>query len=74
MRSFKFPLDSHIRHKKSGGIYQIKLTPDKGRLEATSQPAYGYESDDGTVWLRSQTEMEDGRFEFYQMPVEGIAQ
>lgn len=61
---FLYARESHVRHKKTQGIYKIVITPDKGRLEATGEPAYFYESlDDGLVWARGQVMMEDGRFE-----------
>lgn len=70
---FLFPLGTHVRHKKTGGIYSIVLTPTVGRLEATNEPAYSYTSvDGGPVWHRSQTEMEDGRFETYLIPTHPI--
>jgi hypothetical protein len=51
-----------IRHAK-GGLYKINAVPDSRRLEHNNQPFYEYESiDDGQTWLRSQAEMEDGRF------------
>lgn len=51
-----------IMHQR-GGLYQIKKIPDDRRLEHNNEPFYEYESmDDGKVWLRSQSEMEDGRY------------
>jgi hypothetical protein len=62
-----FPISTHVRHVKTGGVYEILITPDKGKLEATGEPAYSY-SDGGTVWHRRQVEMEDGRFEAHHLP------
>lgn len=67
-----FNLAASIRHKKTGGIYTIQITPDKGRLEATNEPAYAYQGQDGVIWFRSQTEMEDGRFEPYLLPTSAL--
>jgi hypothetical protein len=71
---FLFPLNSHVRHKKTGGVYEIKATPEKAHLEATGKPAYFYEGEDGKVWARDQTLMEDGRFEAILTPVAAIGQ
>lgn len=61
----RFPLYSYVRHIKSGGVYQILDLPSDNRLESTGEPAYGYRDikGSGPKWQRSQTEMEDGRFE-----------
>lgn len=51
-----------VEHRK-GGRYRIKKTPDGRRLEDNNEPFYEYESmGDGQVWIRCQSEMEDGRF------------
>lgn len=61
-----FQVDQYVKHVKSGGVYVITMTPDRGRLEATNTPAYSYTSiAGGPVWHRAQTEMEDGRFEVW---------
>lgn len=58
----KFARKSNLLHVKSQSVYKILETPAKARVEATGEPAYFYEASDGTVWARSQLEMEDGRF------------
>jgi hypothetical protein len=65
----KFDRASVVRHIKSAGLYVIVLGPHLVKIEATAQPAYAYRAlqNDGTptgaLWVRSQAEMEDGRFE-----------
>jgi hypothetical protein len=71
--SAKFPTETFVQHHK-GGVYKIKFTPEKARLEATGEPAYIYEAADGAIWARSQVEMEDGRFMPYLEPVPTIQQ
>ena len=62
--NFLFPAESFIFHKKTGGTYEILITPDVGRLEATNTPAYAYRCIvSKLVWFRERAEMEDGRFE-----------
>lgn len=64
-----------VEHVKTGGVYRIVHTPATCRLEANNEPAYAYQavwvvsSRGGTIdltdkplWVRCQTEMEDGRF------------
>lgn len=58
----RFPLGSSLRHKK-GGRYRVIGTPDTCRIEKTLEPAYAYISEEGAIWFRPQSEMEDGRFE-----------
>lgn len=61
---FLYAVGSHVRHKKTGGIYEVKIGPDEGRLEATGAPAYSYRDiNGGPIWHRHYSEMEDGRFE-----------
>lgn len=62
MLNFKFAHSVYVKHVKSGGVYQIVGTPDVFRIEGTNAPAYAYKGGDGTVWIRPQAEMEDGRF------------
>jgi hypothetical protein len=69
----RFLRDSYVRHRK-GGVYKIRLTPVNVKLEATAEPAYVYEAEDGSIWCRSQVEMEDGRFTEYLEPVAAIYQ
>jgi hypothetical protein len=62
--TFRFAQDSQVRHRKTGGVYAILITPDVGRLESSNTPAYSYQDvQGGPVWHRCQVEMEDGRFE-----------
>lgn len=60
----KFAFDDIVVHRK-GGRYRITGLPDRYRLESTGEPAYAYVAADGrdlTIWVRAQSEMEDGRF------------
>jgi len=61
----KFEAGDHVEHLKSGGHYRILGTPDIYQLEATGESAYAYRktAEDARIWVRCQTEMEDGRFE-----------
>lgn len=69
-----FPRMSLVRHKKTRGLYRIMIDASYGRIEATNEPAYGYVSwlpatlENIVLWIRPQSEMEDGRFEL--MPEE----
>lgn len=48
----------------NGGTYKILNAPDHRKLEHCAEPFYEYESiTNGKVWVRCQSEMEDGRFE-----------
>ena len=68
----RFALHDILSHRK-GGIYQVIGTPDIYRLEATREPAYAYrEMPDGVVWVRAQSEMEDGRFERIARPARAM--
>lgn len=62
----KFPRWSVLLHKKSEAQYHVLAVPDsRYRLEATNEPFYTYvllSEPGGTIWLRTQSEMEDGRF------------
>ena len=56
-----FSIGSVIRHKKTGGPYQVI---GLAKIEATLEMAYVYESrQTHDYWIRPQAEMEDGRFE-----------
>jgi len=62
----KFEIGSRLLHLNSRKEYFILVGPDQAILEATDEPAYIYS--DGqepadVIWVRSQKEMEDGRFE-----------
>lgn len=59
----KFAVGDPVIHVKSRKPYIIRHLPTHNRLESTGEPAYGYSNGDGINWWRSQTEMEDGRFE-----------
>ena len=63
-----FPRNSKIRHR-NGSVYEVLLLPtDALRVEATQELAYAYWSAkpkkgaERTIWIRPQTEVEDGRF------------
>jgi hypothetical protein len=70
--SQRFNTGDAIWHLRSKTIYFIKGTPDVYRLEATNEPAYlymGMPEDDKPlppIWVRSQKEMEDGRFIMFE--------
>lgn len=52
-----------VEHVGTGNIYRIQRVPDDRLLEHSVDPFYEYESiEDGQIWIRSQSEMEDGRF------------
>lgn len=61
-----------VTHVKTNGVYHIVLTPDDCRIEATGEPAYAYRAyvtnaagdvvEGKEIWIRGQTEMEDGQF------------
>jgi hypothetical protein len=72
----KFRRKQLVKHIKTGGVYRIVHTPETCRLEAFNAPAYAYQAvwivssrggqinlTDKPLWVRGQTEMEDGRFE-----------
>lgn len=51
-----------VRHR-NGGIYKIIRKPDDRLLEDCGEPFYEYEDvQSGQIWVRRQSEMEDGRF------------
>jgi hypothetical protein len=63
-RPFKFVLGDNLTHYK-GGAYKIVGLPDNFVIEATREPAYAYRSmkfSHSPIIIRSQKEMEDGRF------------
>lgn len=65
----KYPRMTLVRHKKTRGLYRIFIDPSYAKIEATGEPAYGYcvEGDlQATLWIRPQSEMEDGRFEIVE--------
>jgi hypothetical protein len=62
MTTAKFHVDQILQHRK-GGLYRIVRTPDARKLEYCAEAFYEYESlQNNTIWLRCQSEMEDGRF------------
>lgn len=71
----KFKRKQLVEHVKTGGVYRIVHTPATCRLEANNEPAYAYrlvhfrddaiialDVLDAPIWVRGQSEMEDGRF------------
>lgn len=63
-KGFLFKRNDLVNHYK-GGKYAIMGTPDEYVIEATREPAYAYRSITyplGPIVIRSQKEMEDGRF------------
>jgi len=73
-----FPKNTIVRHKKTDELYRVVFTPIECRIESTGEPAYAYEGNIGGVeyggvkWIRSQAEMEDGRFEHTGQMVEDV--
>ena len=71
-----FPQWSKVQHVATGHIYEIVISADEGRLEATDIQAYGYRAEDSDadprVWFRTQAEMEDGRFIRCGFPPRGV--
>ncbi len=54
-----------VLHEKSGKLYRIMQSPASMVLESTGERAYAYQAyknADLRIWVRSQAEMEDGRF------------
>lgn len=61
----KFKPFQKVLHLKTDAVYFIIGTPDKLILERTTEPAYAYqeyENPNAKIWIRCQSEMEDGRF------------
>lgn len=80
----KFRRKQLVVHLKTGGAYRIVHTPETCRLEASNEPAYAYQAvwivssrggqinlTDKPLWVRGQTEMEDGRFSAHTPPADG---
>ena len=59
----KFEVNQLVKHK-DGNLYRILEIPTKhNRLEYCDEPYYKYVSiSDDVTWIRSASEMEDGRF------------
>ncbi len=60
---FLFKETDVVKHVKSNGDYMILNTDTV--LEATGEPAYAYQKwgePDAPIYVRSKSEMEDGRF------------
>lgn len=74
-----FQVQQTVMHVKSRTVYKIIGTPKEGYvIEGTQQPAYLYQSDCDplfrcTIWIRPQSEMEDGRFHLATQPVPSSA-
>lgn len=74
----KFSIGEIVVHK-NGGNYSILGLPDLYRLEESGKPAYAYRklahdgSLVGSIWIRAQDVMEDGRFTSLSAIVLGIA-
>lgn len=65
----KFQMKQVVRHERTGREYTIVGTPDRLRLEVACRPAYAYTQGEGElIWIRPQSQMEDGRF----VPVDDI--
>ncbi len=65
----KFRHGERIRHTTTGAVYRIVDLPSRCRIAAPAEPAYSYclaRDPDITLWVRPQTEVEDGRFESVQ--------
>jgi hypothetical protein len=61
----KFKVNELVKHKK-GGLYNILQVPCEHRiLEDTQETFYVYMDKDAIEWVRSKTQMEDGRFIFW---------
>jgi hypothetical protein len=59
----KFKVGDIVVHLASERKYVIVGCPDKYRIESNNQLAYVYHFIEGDWhWVRSQSEMEDGRF------------
>jgi hypothetical protein len=59
----KFKIGDIVLHLASERKYVIAGCPDQYRIESSNQLAYVYHSIAGDWhWVRSQSEMEDGRF------------
>lgn len=72
MEKAKFKVGSFVRHR-NGGVYFITRNPDDGYvMEETLEPRYEYAPviPHGTIkgFSRSQSKMEDGRFELIPNP------
>jgi hypothetical protein len=58
----RFHVGQILQHRK-GGLYRILRLPDDRTLEYCKEAFYEYEAlRNNTVWIRCQSEMEDGRF------------
>ena len=63
-----FQAFDRLVHKKSSNMYSIIGTPNEYRIETTGEPAYAYRrcddiyEKDRRIWVRGQSEMEDGQF------------
>lgn len=64
----KFAAGSSVLHLKSRGVYDIVFTPEQLVIERTWEPAYAYAAH-GSIVVRPQAEMEDGRFVPHPTPI-----
>ena len=63
-----YKIGNIVVHLRSDRLYQIITSPITVRIEASNTPAYiyvEYKKKDAISWVRSQVEMEDGRFRLF---------
>ena len=59
----KFQVGNHVIHEKTGNEYIIFAVPGYKRLDSCNETYYEYYAEHMKhIWLRSKSEMEDGRF------------
>jgi len=66
----KFTVNQRVRHLRTGTLYTIIGTPDQVCYEPLRQRCYAYIPVADTfkyrIWVRPETEVEDGRFELVE--------